>query len=458
MLCMAGASVLNSCSDDDSTSSGNPDMPESGNALICNGVVREIKSAVYSVETPGNGEKADASEAASVYTIYLSPTAGLVDVDGMLIADDAVKITVQIQPSWSRRLAAAGNGIAYGEIDVNSSNVRRSFESSSLGRIPLGPRRSYFRRNETGGKTLTVAYYGLCKNSDASEEGDDADKVLLDKVPLSWYLGPVKGVESHNYYMAFTDAEHTVSKGRVTLKEAGYLFVADLYAVPGEDAYTLPEGEYMASQLNEDHTFTSQYTGVQYIDAEGNKTQLSLVSGEPLKVSREGDVWSVSLRFVDTDGSEKSICLRGTAPDRPISRRTAASTCRRSDATVEVVGFSATADLLRQHARSRYPGRADNIYDETYDTEEGQGGLAAALVVFNDLFGNPKEAVIKPHEYLANTSFQWGSWMPAVEIPMEGLVFPLGTYVQLDDGTSFGTIFLRKGGHHKDRGCRYDPR
>ena len=111
--------------------------------------------------------------------------------------------------------------------------------------------------------------------------------MLLDKVPLSWYLGPVKGVESHNYYMAFTDAEHTVSKGRVTLKEAGYLFVADLYAVPGEDAYTLPEGEYMASQLNEDHTFTSQYTGVQYIDAEGNKTQLSLVSGEPLKVSRE---------------------------------------------------------------------------------------------------------------------------------------------------------------------------
>ena len=46
-------------------------MPESGNALICNGVVREIKSAVYTVETPGNGEKADASEAASVYTIYL---------------------------------------------------------------------------------------------------------------------------------------------------------------------------------------------------------------------------------------------------------------------------------------------------------------------------------------------------------------------------------------------------
>ena len=102
MLCMAGASVLNSCSDDDSTSSGNPDMPESGNALICNGVVREIKSAVYSVETPGNGEKADASEAASVYTIYLSPTAGLVDADGMLIADDAVKITVK-QPLGPRR-------------------------------------------------------------------------------------------------------------------------------------------------------------------------------------------------------------------------------------------------------------------------------------------------------------------------------------------------------------------
>ena len=199
MLCMAGASVLNSCSDDDSTSSGNPDMPESGNALICNGVVREIKSAVYSVETPGNGEKADASEAASVYTIYLSPTAGLVDVDGMLIADDAVKITVK-QPSGAVDFAVAGNGIAYGEIDVNSSNVGEAskadlsveFLSARVARISA--------EIETGGKTLTVAYYGLCKNSDASEVGDDADKVLLDKVPLSWYLGPVKGVESHNYF------------------------------------------------------------------------------------------------------------------------------------------------------------------------------------------------------------------------------------------------------------------
>ena len=122
MLCMAGAVALSSCSDDDSSSSGDPDMPESGNALICNGVVREIKSAVYTVETPGNGEKADVPEAAPVYTIYLSPTAGLVDADGMLIADDAVKITVK-QPSGAVDLTAAGNGIVYGEIDVNSSNV-----------------------------------------------------------------------------------------------------------------------------------------------------------------------------------------------------------------------------------------------------------------------------------------------------------------------------------------------
>lgn len=48
---------------------------------------------------------------------------------------------------------------------------------------------------------------------------------------------------------------------------------------------------------NEAHTFTAQYTGVQYIDAEGNKTQLSLVSGEPLKVTREGDIWIISLSF-----------------------------------------------------------------------------------------------------------------------------------------------------------------
>lgn len=444
MLCTAGASILNSCSDNDSTSSGNTDMPESGNALIYNGVVREIKSAVYTVETRGNGEKADASEAASVYTIYLSPTAGLVDVDGMLIADDAVKITVE-QSSGIVDLTAVGNGIAYGEIDMNASNVGET-SKADLSVEFLSPRVVRISAAiETGGKTLTVVYYGLCKNSDASEKGEDADKVLLDKVPLSWYLGPVKGVESHNYYMAFTDAKANVSKGQVTLKEAGYLFMADLYAVPCEDVYTLPDGEYMASQLNEDHTFTSQYTGVQYIDAEGNKTQLSLVPGEPLKVSREGDVWSISLRFVDTDGSEKSIVYEGQLQivDQPENGGFYLPQIGRS---VEVVGVSATATYYGNMLEAGTGMMQINIFDETYDTEKGQGGLGAALVVFNDLFGNPKEAVIKPHDYLPGTSFQWGSWMPAVEIPMEGLVFPLGTYVQLDDGTPFGQFSYGKEG------------
>ena len=36
--------------------------------------------------------------------------------------------------------------------------------------------------------------------------------------------------------------------------------------------------------------------------------------------------------------------------------------------------------------------------------------------------------------------------MPAVEIPMEAMVFPLGTYVQLDDGTSFGQFSYGKEG------------
>ena len=84
MLCMAGASVLNSCSDDDSTSSGNPDMPESGNALICNGVVREIKSAVYSVETPGNGEKADASEVSFQPLHFLGYSLYFVEISSLI--------------------------------------------------------------------------------------------------------------------------------------------------------------------------------------------------------------------------------------------------------------------------------------------------------------------------------------------------------------------------------------
>lgn len=419
-------------------------MPDSGNVLIYNGQTSEIKSAVYTIETPAGDEAATSTDASSIYTIYLSPTAGLTDTDGMLIADDAVKITVK-QPSGAVDLTVAGNGIAYGEIDVNSSNVGEAskavlsveFLSARVARISA--------EIETGGKTLTVAYYGLCKNSDASEEGDDADKVLLDKVPLSWYLGPVKGVESHNYYMAFTDAEYTVSKGQVTLKGAGYLFVADLYASPDEDVYTLPTGDYVASSLNENHTFSSQYTGVQYIDAEGKKTQLALVSGEPVKVVREGDVWTVSVRFVDIDGSERTIAYEGALKivDQPAD---GGSSLPQIGRDVEVTGVSAAANYYGNMLQTGTGMMEIRIYDETYEAEDGAGGFAAALVVFSDLFSNPKDATIVSGDYLPNTSFQWGTWMPAVEIPLEGMVFPLGTYVQLDDGTSFGQFSYAKEG------------
>ncbi len=442
MLCMAGVSVLNSCSDDDSSSSGNPDMPKSGNAVICNDVVREIKSAVYTVETPGNGEKT--ADSAPVYTIYLSPTAGLVDVDGMLIAEDAVKITVK-QPAGAVDLSVAGNGISYGELDVNSSNLGEAsvatlsveFLSARVARISA--------EIEAGGKTLKVTYYGLCKDSDASEAGDASNKVMLDKAPIAWYLKKAQGVESHNYYLALTDAEYTLTKGQVTLKEAGYLFVADLYALPGEDVYLLPEGEYMASQLNEDHTFTAQYTGVQYTDAEGNKSQLSLVPGEPVKVARKGDIWSVSLRFVDTDGMEKDIVYEGQLRiiDQPEGGGFSLPQIGRD---VEVIGATAAATYYGNMLQAGTGMMQINIFDETYNSKKGQGGLAAALVVFNDLFGNPKDAAIKPHEYMPNTSFQWGTWMPAVEVPMAAMTFPLGTYVQLDDGTNFGQFSYGKGG------------
>lgn len=445
MLCMAGAVALSSCSDDDSSSSGDPDMPESGNALICNGVVREIKSAVYTVETPGNGEKADVPEAAPVYTIYFSPTAGLVDADGMLIADDAVKITVK-QPSGAVDLTAAGNGIVYGEIDVNSSNIGDATKAALSVEFLSNRVVSISADIEIGGKTLRVAYYGICRNSEASQEIENAKKVMLDKVPLSWYCGPVKKGESNNYYLIFTDTDnYSVSKGEVTLNEAGYLLLADLYAAPGEDVHTLPEGEYMASQLNEDHTFMSQYTGVQYIDAEGNKTQLSLVPGEPLKVTREGDVWSISLRFKDKDGTEKSIVYEGQLQivDQPEGGGFYLPQIGRN---VEVVGTKAAAIYSGNMLEAGTGMMQITIYDETYDKEEGKGGLGATLIVFHDLFGNPKDAAIKPCEYTPSTSFLHSTWMPAIEIPYGGMVFPLGTYVHMDDGTNYGKFSYGKEG------------
>ena len=79
-----------------------------------------------------------------------------------------------------------------------------------------------------------------------------------------WYIA---SQTPENFAMDESAGQYgTLKNGVITFPAQGIAVSythLDLYAVPGEDAYTLPEGEYMASQLNEDHTFTSQYTGVQ---------------------------------------------------------------------------------------------------------------------------------------------------------------------------------------------------
>jgi hypothetical protein len=143
MLCMAGASVLNSCSDDDSTPSGNPDMPESGNALICNGVVREIKSAVYTVETPGNGR----CFGSGLRLYDLSFADGRAcgcgwHADRRRCREDHRQTTFRSRRSYGCRQRNRLWGDRRELLER-----RRSLESGSLGRVPLGPRRPHFGRN-----------------------------------------------------------------------------------------------------------------------------------------------------------------------------------------------------------------------------------------------------------------------------------------------------------------------
>lgn len=441
-LLAAGACFLGSCSDDDNPSSiDTSQKPE--NKFSYDGRTEQLNSAVYRIETPEGEEAAD--ETADTYTFYLSPTKGLTDVEGMTVADNFIKIASK-QTQGAVDLSVEGNEISFEDFNINASNVA-SAEKSDLSIQMLSA--NVVRINidvALDGKSLCASYYGFCSKEKNPDEVEQVD-ITLGRVATSYYLGDPHQTNVHNYYFVFTTGTYQISQnGSVTLLEPGYRFVIDLYTTPGEDLYQVPTGEFLPSMMNEDHTFDKKFSGVSYFAKDGSTNNVPLVEGEPIKIQQTEDgQWQISARIIDIDGVEKNLAYKGKLKitDRPAG---GAPSLPQIGEDVQVNGVKAAATYYGNMFKASTGMMSINILDKTYDEQEGQSGYGVVLVLFHDLFGNPKDAKLMPGEYTPNTSFKWQTWLPAVEIPMQGMVFPFGTYAQMGDGTNFGQFSYAKDG------------
>ena len=152
----------------------------------------------------------------------------------------------------------------------------------------------------------------------------------------------------------------------------------------------------------------------------------------PVTVARDADgITTISATFYDESGEKKTIVYKN---ELKLMNTTSGATLPQISDDVVLESYSAAAYYHGNMLQGAAGLMQINIFDKTYaEGEEGSGGYSVSLFVFNDLFSNPKDAVITPGEYKPATNFTWGTWMPAQEIPIGGGAIPIGTYAHRDD-------------------------
>lgn len=149
---LLSAGSMASCSDDDKENTPTPPPVQLVDQIEYDGGTPiDIKSAIYEVEDT------------DLYTFYLSPTAGITNVDGMTEANDYLAVKVR-NPKGTVDTAADEYEIAYKDIKVND-NTKNDIESVSLSSDLIAETSRlnlYVEVVMKSGKTLLARYANTC--------------------------------------------------------------------------------------------------------------------------------------------------------------------------------------------------------------------------------------------------------------------------------------------------------
>ena len=140
---------LTSCSSDDD--GGGPKKTALENEFSYNNETTPIGSVVYTKD-----------DASGIYTFYISPTEGLIDLDAMLLADDYILIATNT-PTGDIDLTGKDNSLVYKNVKI-SSETAANVQSSALSLLLTSQTTVKLSLDAamTSGETLKAEYNGLC--------------------------------------------------------------------------------------------------------------------------------------------------------------------------------------------------------------------------------------------------------------------------------------------------------
>lgn len=430
---MASVAVLSfsSCSDDEQSVVHKPSVPseELDGGFMYNDSLEKINSTVYTTQ-----------EQKGFTTFYFSPTPNIHDIDEMHQANNYIKISVANPVGTVVDLKASGNQVLYKEIDVNASTLDNFAKAELSVRFTSHKTMALSMDIESkAGEVLKSEYYGMCSMW-PRDDSYEADYLCTEAYDTS-YLGEVSS-GCTNYYLVFTTGPYDVVKDGpnkyVVLKQEGYLLALDLFAEASENKMELPTGTFHPSDYKDHLSYDAQYSAAVYHDGHGSGRNNQL-DGE-VTIAKQDSIYTIQAGFIDENGMPMKIVYRGEISLQDNSRPHAGGKLPAIKEDVHVVGVDAKAVYMGNLMQGASGMMSISIMDEVYmDKEkEGQGGLAASIVVFNRLFSRPTDIQIIPGVYYPGRNFANGSWMLGMEVDAMGFIVPMGSYVQKDDGTNMG--------------------
>lgn len=409
--------IVASCTSDESE--GAPSLPE--NTFSYGGVQTKIESVVYTYDSEER-----------VYTFYFSPTAGLINLKAMLLADDYIKIETKT-PSGDVVLGSGNNTLQYKTVNVTAESSEATRSSSSLYLLLTSSTTVKMTLNAVSdsGETLSGDYNGLCVYY--VEEGETVQVAPLSQQIFCRYQGEVKAGTS-NYYLAVTNTKYSGTGTSFDLTEEGYALVIDFYGTPGASWKDMPFGTFTESDSNADHTYCSDYSSVIYLDAAGEKHTMPLVGDVTILRDEEDGTVSITASYLDADYQEHEIIYQGQLS---VANGTfnAALPQLGSDLTIE--GFDCQAIYMGDYF-STGSGMMQIVIQDRKIMNGEIGGAGITLDIFGRKFNDPNDICLEPDTYSASQSLEQRTWLPGTEVSLMGMAFPFGTYALYDDGSPSG--------------------
>lgn len=419
-LSVAAVLALAAC--EDKNTETKIDAPELNNSFAFGSETSKIKSVVYSPEEDGRFTK-----------FYFSPTEGLTDEESMVLYDDAIVITAS-SADGTIDFSEAGNELEYGDFSISSATAAsfsKLFVSLKLD-SPSEVTLSIDVENKDG-RTLKCEYSGRCTRW--PEEVAAAD-VVLDGVIMAKCLGKMEtkseqGEDIYNYYILLTDADFTLNKSDLTINEAGTVLCLDLYSVMVDPPHKLviPTGEFNLSDKGNDHSYGIQYSCVGLYNDSGVQTSVLELDG-PVTIERDGENLHITAYCLDE--KLKRVKLEYNGEDFYSTDAGNNFSNPQIGKDVKFQGVEASALYYGNLFGTATGMMLINIFDENYDIK-GKDGYCVSLVVFSDLFGNPKNARLIPGTYTMSKSMSYGTWLPAMEMNYYGIPMVMGSYAHYLD-------------------------